>query len=1157
MAFCNWSSISLFLCLVSNTLLLIPVHAFTPPVCVTFSPPTHGTFWSVEQPSSWHSTPLRPQRSKHQQQHQHQQQRHSRTSAASSCTRLFVFERLSTESITCITTAQEQARKLLLPEVGNEVLMAGCVCHADPLLQRTLKQYSITWRRVQPTLVEMYSHADDNDNDDNNNNNNNKNAKGWLSNFRAAKDNDNDLPFSREFKQTLARSSKLADQMSCTTIEPYHLFLALLEYQEQALPGSGSGKSSSSSSNKVASAATIDDNNICTCGGWAVLVKMNVFDDEQVTALEVCQTLLEHILEDTTTNNSNGKELVTGASTNVAKTPTLAECGTDLTEQARQGLLDPVHGRSNEIKSCMRTLIRRRKNNVCLIGEPGVGKTAIAEGVAQILADDTKCPSRLRGYRLISLDLAALVAGTRYRGDFEERLQAIVKEVTDPKAPATILFLDEIHNIVGAGGAEGGMDASNLLKPALARGDLQLIGATTISEYRKYIEKDAALERRLQPVLVKEPSVDETISILQAVQSNYERHHRVKYTKEALEAAAFLSERYVNDRFLPDKALDLLDESGALAHLESTMADEEEADDDDSNGSSSVIVTEHTVAQVVSEWCGIPLGKLETQELDRLRALESEMERRVKGQRRAVRGVARAIRRARAGLRDPKRPIASLLFCGPTGTGKTELCKTLAETYFGSEKDMIRIDMSEYMERHAVSRLTGPPPGYIGYEEGGQLTEAVRTSPHSVVLLDELEKAHGDVLNLLLQIMEDGILTDGKGRTISFKNCILIMTSNVGSKRILEVARRSDRTLGEKSVQKLKTQPPEPRQTVGKLEIEPMRPEEVLKKLQSSPEAASLMLKASTDKDVMEAIRTAMNGSPADLLKAGQENPAVANFLKQLYQILEDDDVPRPVNGSKSPKAPAKSAIEVIRSSVTESLEQWGDGGKEDFVSGLADQMGVGSAAVDVTQGTQDLEHHLYPQLAKVVKEELELAMRPELLNRIDEIVVFSPLGRRDLAQIAQLLVDKTVERAVSEQSLQLDIDDSILERILEEGAARADQFGARPMRRAAQRYVDDSLSEALVQGFVQSGDHIRMELQPWNDATRSKGQGRRKEIVLVQRLRDGETMMVEVEDAEGGIGNFDGRQPGHWQDFDDYDDVSSTTTNGSIPPVSASSAAS
>jgi len=574
-----------------------------------------------------------------------------------------------------------------------------------------------------------------------------------------------------------------------------------------------------------------------------------------------------------------------------------------------------------------------------------------------MLVDEEKCPARLRGHRLVSLELAALVAGTKYRGEFEERLQAIIKEVTDPENPPTILFLDEIHNLVGAGAAEGGMDAANLLKPALARGEMQIIGATTISEYRKYVEKDAALERRLQPVMVKEPSVSQTIDILTAVQANYERHHGVKYTLEALEAAAILSDRYITDRFLPDKALDLLDEAGAIAHLE-------QAEHLDSDSDEPAIVTEHTMAEVISEWSGVPIGKLESGEMDRLRALEADMTLRVKGQGRAVRGVARAIRRARSGLRDPKRPVASFLFCGPTGTGKTELCKTLAETYFGSEKDMIRIDMSEYMEKHSVSRLIGPPPGYIGYEEGGQLTEAVRRAPHSVVLLDEVEKAHGDVLNVLLQIMEDGVLTDGKGRTINLKNTIIVLTSNVGSFRILEVSRRGA----------------------------------------SSPDSST--------------------------------------------PVLENGD------------------------------------------------------------------HHLYPEMARVVKEELEATMRPELLNRIDEIVVFSPLSPTDLSDIAELLVRKVVGRAESEQNMKLEIDSSVIRRVMQEGSSNAAQFGARPMRRAAQRFVEDSLSDAIIQGFLNPGDAAKILLAETGDS--------QKDRVIVIRVADGETLEIEIEDGNGGIGSVD-----------------------------------
>jgi ATP-dependent Clp protease ATP-binding subunit ClpC len=458
--------------------------------------------------------------------------------------------------------------------------------------------------------------------------------------------------------------------------------------------------------------------------------------------LQVCESLLSNLQEQNnkrTGKKGSGPELVTGVGSDTTRTPTLAEVGTDLTQLAKDGLLDPVFGRDAEIRACLRTLLRRRKNNVVLLGEPGTGKTAIAEGVAQLLVSD-ECPRKLKLHRLVSLELASLVAGTKYRGEFEERLKSVLDEVLDPKAPPTILFVDEIHNLVGAGAAEGGMDAANLLKPALARGEMQLIGATTIAEYRKYIEKDGALERRLQPVMVRETSVDQTVGILKALQSNYEQHHGVSYTSAALYAAAALSERYISDRFLPDKAIDLVDEAGATAHLESGEGPE-----------ARPVVDEHVVAQVVAEMTGIPVGKLESTEMDRLQSLESELEARVKGQRRAVHAVARAIRRARSGLRDPKRPVASFLLwyvrrnlccadrrvvfianlsdaltplpclsvpvplnSGGTGTGKTELCKTLAETYYGSEKDMIRIDMSEYMDKHTVSRLVGSPPGFIG-----------------------------------------------------------------------------------------------------------------------------------------------------------------------------------------------------------------------------------------------------------------------------------------------------------------------------------------------------------------------------------------------------------------------------------------------------------
>ncbi|GBD20761.1 Negative regulator of genetic competence ClpC/MecB [bacterium HR28] len=506
------------------------------------------------------------------------------------------------------------------------------------------------------------------------------------------------------------------------------------------------------------------------------------------------------------------------------KTPYLDALGFDLTEAARLGKLDPVIGRQNEIERVMQILSRRTKNNPALIGEPGVGKTAIVEGLAQrIVAGDV--PEPLQGKRLVALDIGALVAGTKYRGEFEERLKKIVAEV---KESGTILFIDELHTLVGAGAAEGAVDAANILKPALSRGEVQTIGATTLDEYRKYIERDAALERRFQPVIVNEPTVEETIEILKGIRERYEEHHKLKISDGALHAAAVLAARYVTDRFLPDKAIDLVDEAASRVRmyrsasppslkearrgleslrreLDAAVASQEfelaaelrererqlvqriqelEQHWREEQGQEEPVVTEEDIAQVVSMWTGIPLTRLHTEESERLLHMEEALHERVIGQDEAISTLARAVRRARAGLKDPRRPIGTFIFLGPTGVGKTLLARALAEFMFGSEDALIKIDMSEFMERHTVSRLVGAPPGYIGYEEGGQLTEAVRRKPYSVILLDEIEKAHPEAFNILLQIMEDGNLTDAKGRRVDFRNTILIMTSNIGAELI-------------------------------------------------------------------------------------------------------------------------------------------------------------------------------------------------------------------------------------------------------------------------------------------------------------------------------------------------------------------------------------
>ncbi len=508
-------------------------------------------------------------------------------------------------------------------------------------------------------------------------------------------------------------------------------------------------------------------------------------------------------------------------------TPVLSQYGRDLTALANQGRIDPVIGRQNEIDRVIQILSRRTKNNPCLIGEPGVGKTAIAEGLALKIATG-EVPELLHNKRIIALDLTGMVAGTKYRGDFEERIRNAIDEVQ--KSGDVILFIDEVHTLIGAGSAEGAVDAANILKPSLARGELQVIGATTLEEYRKHIEKDSALERRFQPVTVGEPSEDEAVEILKGLRDKYEAHHKVRITDNAIFAAVKLSSRYIGDRYLPDKAIDLVDEAASKVRLRSftTPPELKELEDriksmgeemasavnsqeferaaeirDEKNKLASQLeeqrrawkdknsrvtgeVTEQEIAQIVSQWTGIPVVQITQEEGQRLLHMEEELHARIVGQNEAVSAIAKAIRRGRAGLKDPKRPTGSFIFLGPTGVGKTELCKTLAATMFGDENAMIRLDMSEYMEKHTISRLVGSPPGYVGYDEGGQLTEKVRRRPYSVVLFDEIEKAHPDVFNMLLQILEDGILTDSQGRRVDFKNCIIIMTSNVGAKQIAQ-----------------------------------------------------------------------------------------------------------------------------------------------------------------------------------------------------------------------------------------------------------------------------------------------------------------------------------------------------------------------------------
>ena len=644
----------------------------------------------------------------------------------------------------------------------------------------------------------------------------------------------------------------------------------------------------------------------------------------------------------------------------------LADFGTDLNESAKQGKIDPVIGRDKEIARVIQILSRRTKNNPVLIGEPGVGKTAIAEGLAQRIVNGN-VPEILRNKRIISLSISSMLAGAKYRGEFEERLKKAIDEVQ--KHDDMIIFIDEIHTLVGAGATEGAMDAANILKPALARGEFQVIGATTLDEYKKHIEKDAALERRFQPVLVGEPSEEDALEILKGLRDRYEAFHKAKITDEALEAAVSLSNRYITDRFLPDKAIDVVDEAASKVRmkvfsaapdvkaLETQLADvkkekeaavtaqefekaaemrdeekriEKEINDKKKaakeNSDAKLVVTDEDIASVVAQWTGIPVSKIAQEESESLLHLEEELHKRVIGQDEAVVAVSKAVRRARAGLKDPKRPIGSFLFLGPTGVGKTELARALAVALFGDETAMIRLDMSEYMEKHTVSRLVGAPPGYVGYEEGGQLTDAVRRKPYSVILLDEVEKAHADFFNILLQVLDDGRLTDSQGRTVDFRNTVIIMTSNLGAKAL-----RKD-----------------------------------------SPELGFL-------------------------------------------------------------------------------------------------------AAKKADSNTEDTNGVNFKEAKKSVMDSVKRHFRPEFLNRIDEMIVFHALTSNDLKQIVTILMDTVVKR-LGDMGLSLEISPAAMDMLVKEGSDFS--MGARPLKRAIQRLIEDPISDLILQGNAPEGAIIKADVE-------------------------------------------------------------------------------
>ncbi|AFZ17388.1 ATP-dependent Clp protease ATP-binding subunit [Allocoleopsis franciscana] len=803
-----------------------------------------------------------------------------------------MFERFTDTAIKVIRLAQEEARRLGHNFVGTEQILLGLIGEADGIAATVLQSLGITIQEVREEIEKIIGRG---------------------SGFVAV-----EIPFTPRSKRVLELSLEESRTLGQDYVGTEHLLLGLIRDGE----------------------------------GVAARVLLNLGVDSKEVRAKVIEML------------SEAKPTLNAPSRTRTKTPTLDECGTNLTQLAAQGKLDPVVGRRKEVERMIQILVRRTKNNPILIGEPGVGKTALAEGLAQrIINNDV--PISLQGKQVLTLDTGSLLAGTKYRGEFEERLKKIIEEIRS--CQNIILMVDEVHTLVGAGAVSGSLDAANILKPALARGEIQCIGATTLDEYRKYIERDAALERRFQPVMVDEPSVEETIEILYGLRDRYEQHHQIKISDLALEAAAKLSDRYISDRFLPDKAIDLIDEAGSRVRilnskvpssakslkkeLRQVLKDKGDAiglqefskagqmraqeiriqaeiraliQNEPSNVSDAdevdyaPIVNQEDIAHIVASWTGIPVNKLTESESSKLLQMEDILHQRLVGQEEAVKAISRAIRRARVGISNPNRPIASFIFSGPTGVGKTELAKSLAAYFFGSESAMIRLDMSEYMERHTVSKLIGSPPGYVGFNEGGQLTEAVRRRPYTVVLFDEIEKAHPDVFNLLLQILEDGRLSDTKGRTVDFRNTLLIMTSNIGSKVI---------------------------------------------------------------------------------------------------------------------------------------------------------EKGGGGLGFDWSENQADAQ---YRGISSLVNEELKAYFRPEFLNRLDEIIVFRQLSKNEVKQIASILLNEVFSR-LKEQGITLEVTERFKDRLVEEGYDPS--YGARPLRRAITRLLEDCLAEEILSGRLQEADTVVVDI--------------------------------------------------------------------------------
>ncbi len=833
-----------------------------------------------------------------------------------------MFERFTEKAIKVIMLAQEEARRLGHNFVGTEQILLGLIGEGTGVAAKVLKSMGVNLKDARVEVEKIIGRG---------------------SGFVAV-----EIPFTPRAKRVLELSLEEARQLGHNYIGTEHLLLGLIREGE----------------------------------GVAARVLENLGVDLSKVRTQVIRMLGETAEVGAGGGGSGGK--------GSTKTPTLDEFGNNLTQLAAEAKLDPVVGRQSEIDRVIQILGRRTKNNPVLIGEPGVGKTAIAEGLAQRIQQG-EIPDILEDKRVLTLDIGLLVAGTKYRGEFEERLKKIMEEIKS--AGNVILVIDEVHTLIGAGAAEGAIDAANILKPALARGELQCIGATTLDEYRKHIERDAALERRFQPVTVGEPSIEDTIEILKGLRERYEQHHRLRITDEAIEAAATLGDRYISDRFLPDKAIDLIDEAGSRVRLMNSKLPPEAKEVDkelrtvqkekedavreqdftragelrdkevelrdrirsllqstrqessaegqvsedastqastastDESGATALavagttpVVNEEDIAQIVASWTGVPVQKLTESESVKLLNMEETLHKRLIGQDEAVKAVSKAIRRARVGLKNPNRPIASFIFSGPTGVGKTELTKALAAYFFGSEDAMIRLDMSEFMERHTVSKLIGSPPGYVGFNEGGQLTEAVRRRPYTVVLFDEIEKAHPDVFNLLLQLLEDGRLTDSKGRTVDFKNTLIIMTSNIGSK------------------------------------------------------------------------------------------------------VIEK-----------------------------------GGGGLGFEFSG------------------ENAEENQYNRIRSLVNEELKQYFRPEFLNRLDEIIVFRQLNRDEVKEIAEIMLREVFGR-IGEKGITLTVSDAFKERLVEEGYNPA--YGARPLRRAVMRLLEDSLAEEVLSGRIKDGDEAEVDVE-------------------------------------------------------------------------------